>query len=95
MRERFTSKRIVVTAFVLLVAAGGPAGEAHRPARVAPPPPLRTPDGESAVTYHRDVAPILQKSCHQAARVVRTVKQRPQILDPPAPTRRKREGAVP
>ena len=66
------NKRIVVVAaFVLLVAAGGPAGEAHRPAPVAPappPPPLPIADGNSAVTYHRDVAPILQKSCQECHR---------------------------
>jgi hypothetical protein len=64
------NKRIVaVTAFVLSVAAGGPAGEAHRPTPAAPaPPPSPRADGESAVTYHRDVAPILQRSCQECHR---------------------------
>ena len=62
------SRIAVAVAIVVAVAAGGAPGEAHRKAPVAPPPLATTPDGDSSVTYHRDVAPILQRRCQECHR---------------------------
>jgi mono/diheme cytochrome c family protein len=64
------NRRIAVAAAIVLsIVAGGPAGEAHRaaPAALATTPPAPAA-GNSAVTYHRDVAPILQRSCQECHR---------------------------
>lgn len=62
-------KPIVMAAVAALsILAGQPAGEAHRPGAVAPAAPLPAPTGDLSVTYHRDVAPILQRSCQECHR---------------------------
>ncbi|MGH7400535.1 MAG: thiol-disulfide isomerase [Candidatus Rokuibacteriota bacterium] len=59
----------VVAATLAVVLAGSAPGEAHRPGRTAPsPPPAATSAGDAVVTYHRDVAPILQRRCQECHR---------------------------
>ena len=64
-----TIRIAVAAAIAVSIAGGGAPGEAHRPAPESPlAAPTATPRGDSAVTYHRDVAPILQRSCQECHR---------------------------
>jgi len=63
-----TSRIWVTMAIVGVVAAGSAPGEAHRKTPVAPPTAAAPAGGDSSVTYHRDVAPILQRRCQECHR---------------------------